>query len=154
MMDPESSRIALDQWPTPVVFSDFQYGIDVFAGRAIAEMKGGRNPIRDVFAGNIPSRADVARDSHRMLRNCFGEGGRSAWDETAVLATVRGEASYFNVHRGEYRMVGETGEDEWLPDETNGRHMRLTEKINKVEVGRIIDDLICRGPKRSAGGRQ
>jgi len=146
-MDCESSRIALEQWPTPVVFSDFQYGMDLFAGRAIAEMPSARNPVKDVFAGNIPSRADVARDSYRMLRNCFGMGGRAAWDETAVLAAVRGETSYFNVHRGTYRMVGNKGDDEWSPDAEHGRHLRITEKLSKDEVGKIIDELICRGPK-------
>ena len=40
--DPVSSRIALEKWPTPVVFSDFQYGMDVFAdGASPMRMKGG-----------------------------------------------------------------------------------------------------------------
>jgi hypothetical protein len=73
-------------------------------------------------------------------------GGRSAWDETAVLAAVRGEDSYFNVHRGTYRMVGTGGENLWIPDEANGPHVRITEKLNKSEVGKIIDELICRKP--------
>ena len=75
-------------------------------------------------------------------------GGRAAWDETAVLAAVRGTDLYFNVHRGTFRMVGDKGDDEWVPDEENGPHLRLTEKLNKREVGRIIDELICRGPRR------
>jgi len=145
--DPESSRIALDLWPTTVVFSDWSYGFDIFAGRAIAEAPAaGRNPVRDVFAGNIPSRDEVAADPAKWLRRCFGMGGRSSWDETAVLAAVRGEDSYFNVNRGRYRMVGRDGADEWAPDE-NGPHVRITEKMPKAEVGRIIDELIMRRPK-------
>ena len=47
MWDAESSRIALENWPTPIIFSDFQYGRDCFAGRAIAESPAdGRNPFR------------------------------------------------------------------------------------------------------------
>ena len=57
------------------MFSDWQYGGDLFAGRTIAEMEGPRNPV-------------------------------------------------------------------------NGRHLRITEKMNKDEVGRIIDELICRPPRR------
>jgi len=147
MMDPTSSRIALDNWPTPVVISDFQYGCDVFSGRAVAEMKGTRNPVKDVFAGNIPSRAEIAKDPAKWLRGCFGMAGRASWDETAVLAAVRGTDRYFNTQRGQYRMLGENGEDEWVPDAENGRHLRLTEKVGKDEVGRIIDELICRGPR-------
>ena len=146
--DWESSKIALENWPTPVVFSDWTYGGDLFAGRAVAEQAGPRNPVKDVFAGNIPSREEVKADPAGWMRRCFGMGGRAAWDETAVLAAVRGPDSYFNVHRGTFRMVGDKGDDEWVPDEENGPHLRLTEKLNKHEVGRIIDELICRGPRR------
>ena len=146
--DGESSRIALENWPTPVVFSDWQYGGDLFAGRTIAEMEGPRNPVKDVFAGNVPSREEIDKDPAYWRDRQFGIGGRSAWDETAVIAAVRGEESYFNVHRGTYRMIGDSGENVWVPDEVNGRHLRITEKVNKDEVGRIIDELICRPPRR------
>ena len=147
-LDWESSKIAFENWPTTIVFSDFQYGWDVYAGRAVAEMEGPRNPVKDVFKGNIPSHGEIAKEPGRQLLRAFGMGGRSAWDETAVLAAVRGEESYFNLHRGEYRMIDDQGNDRWEPDEENGRHVRLTEKLNKIEVGRIIDELICRGPRR------
>ena len=75
-------------------------------------------------------------------------GGRSAWDETAVLAAVRGETSCFNVERGRYSMVGDNGEDEWAPDE-NGPHARITEKLSKAEVGRVIDGLMVREPRNA-----
>ena len=145
MWDAESSRIALENWPTPIIFSDFQYGRDCFAGRAIAESPAdGRNPVRDVFADNIPSREEIRSDSAKWLQRLFGMGGRAAWDETAVLVAVRGTEPYFNVERGTYRMVGTDGANEWAPDAENGPHLRITEKLSKAEVGRIIDELICR----------
>ena len=150
MSDWKASKAVFENWPTPVVFSDWTYGCDVFAGRAVAEMKGPRNPVKDVFAGNIPSREEIASDPAHWLRCNFGVGGRSAWDETAVLVAVRGENSLFNVHRGTYRMVGSDGADEWAPDEENGQHLRITEKTSKAEVGCIIDELICRGPRPAA----
>lgn len=149
--DAASSKVALSDWPSPVVFSDWQYGGDLFAGRAVAEKEGPRNPVKDVFAGNIPSRDAIRRDPAGQMRSCFGMGGRAAWDETAVLAAVRGTERYFNVHRGTFRMVGGDGEDEWIPDEEHGRHLRITEKLNKNEVGEIIDELMCRPPKRPWG---
>ena len=148
MWDAESSRIALENWPTPIVFSDFQYGRDCFAGRAVAEMEGERNPVKDVFAGNIPSREEVKKDSAKWLQRLFGMGGRAAWDETAVLVAVRGTEPYFNVERGTYRMVGTDGADEWAPDAENGPHLRITEKLSKFEVGRIIDELMTRTPRK------
>ena len=65
-----------------------------------------------------------------------------------MLAPVRGTDLYFNAHRGTYRMVGDKDDNEWIPDEANGRQLRLTEKLNKVEVGRIIDELMCRPPQK------
>ncbi len=148
MWDWKASKVVFESWPTPIVFSDWQYGGDLFAGRAVAEMEGPRNPVKDVFAGNVPSRDEIRSDPAGWQRKCFGMGGRAAWDETAVLAAVRGEDRYFNVHRGTFRMIGEKGEDEWIPDEANGRNLRLTEKVNKLDVGKVIDELICRKPKK------
>ena len=148
--DAESSRIAIERCPVPIVFSDWEYGGDIFAGRAVAEQTGARNPIKDIFAGNIPSRAEVKKDPARWMRSCFGMGGRSAWDETAVLIAVRGDRpDYFNINRGTYRMVGKAGDDEWVPDEES-RNCRVSEKLAKAEIGRIIDELICRGPRAAA----
>lgn len=147
MKDPESSRIALESWPTPVVFTDFDYGRDCFAGRVLAESGQKGNPVAEIFAGNVPSREEIRKDSARQLRCCYGMGGRAAWDETAVLIAVRGTEPYFNVERGAYRMVGSDGADEWVPDEDGGRHLRVTEKVSKTEVGRVIDELMMRRPK-------
>ena len=38
---------------------------------------------------------------------------------------------------------------EWAPDE-NGPHVRITERLPKAEVGRIIDELMMRGPRLAA----
>ena len=147
MWDHESSRIAFENWPTPIIFSDWQYGRDCFAGRAVAEMNIERSPVKDVFAGNIPSRDEVRKDSHKWLRSAFGMGGRAAWDESAVLVAVRGIEPYFNAERGKYRMVGDKGADEWAPDAETGPHIRITERMSKAEVARVIDELMTRKPK-------
>ena len=147
MWDAESSRIAFENWPTPIQFSDWRYGHDCFAGRAVAEMKVERSPVKDVFAGNIPSRDEVRRNSAKCLRSGFGMGGRSAWDETAVLLAVRGVEPYFNAERGTYRMTGKDGSNEWAPDAENGPHLRITQRMPKAEVARVIDELMTRKPK-------
>jgi hypothetical protein len=108
-----------------------------------------RSPVKDVFAGNIPSREEIRADSAKWLRSCYGMGGRAAWDETAVLIAVRGINPYFNASRGTFRMVGDNGNNEWAPDEENGPHLRVTERMPKAEVGRIIDELMTRAPKHT-----
>ncbi len=145
MMDPESSRIALENWPTPAIFTDWNYGFDCFSGRALAESGRQDNPVADVFAGNVPSREEIMKKSAHYLRCAYGMNGRASWDQTAVLIAVRGADPYFNVTRGTYRMAGTDGADEWVPDE-NGRHLRVTEKVSKAEVARLIDELILRLP--------
>ncbi len=152
--DAESSRIALENWPTPVVFTDFQYGKDCFAGRALAESGATDNPVAEVFRGNLPCRAEIEKDREGCARHFNARTGRAAWDETAVLIAVRGVEPLFGVERGTYRMIGDNGEDEWVPDGVNGPHLRVTERVRKVEVGRIIDELICRGPKAGNKGEK
>ena len=143
--DPESSRIALENWPTPVIISDFEYGRDCYAGRALAESGAADNPVAEVFAGNIPTCDEVRADSAKWNKCCSGMGGRASWDQTAALVAVRGWEPYCNAVRGAYRMVGTEGADEWAPDE-NGPHLRITEKLAKTEVARIIDELMLRRP--------
>lgn len=127
MSDAAASRAVLEAWPTPIVFTDFQYGVDCYAGRVLADSALVDNPVADVFRGNLSS--------------CNGPGGRSAWDETAVLIAVRGLEPYFGVERGTYRMVGSDGADEWVADSTSA-NLRVIEKMPKAAVGREIDALL------------
>jgi inosine-uridine nucleoside N-ribohydrolase len=133
--DWRSSKKALEEWPTPIVFCDFNYGVDCYAGRVLMPEAVGDNPISDVF--------------RTSAKHCNGAGGRSAWDQAAVLVAVRGTEKYFNVERGTYRMVGEEGVNEWIPGGENARDCRIVEKICKAEVGRVIDSLMMSVASRS-----
>lgn len=149
MTDAESSRYAFEQWPTPVVFTDFEYGRDCFSGRALVESGRQDDPVADVYAGRLPSRAEIKREPAKYLRWCEGLAGHASWDQTAVLIAVRGTEGLFNVSRGTYRMVGTDGANEWAPSE-DGPHLRVTEKRAKAEIGQMIDALMCRPPARGA----
>lgn len=139
-MDPAASKTALEEWPTPIVFTDFQYGRTLYAGRKIAESDVKRSPVRDIFKDSMIPLEKVTADSWDQ------KAGHPSWDETAVLIAVRG-LRYFNVERGTYKMVGEKGDDEWVAD-TASPHCRVTVKLPRARVGAIIDDLICAGPRR------
>ncbi len=143
--DTEASRIAFANWPTSVVFSDWNYGCDCFAGRMLAESAADGNPVADVFRAALPSRAEVEADPAQWNRKAYGLGGRAAWDETAVIAAVRGLEPYFGVEKGRYAMSDAKGNNVWTPDPA-GSHLRLTEKLPKAEVGRVIDELMMRKP--------
>ena len=147
--DAESSKIAFEQWPRPIVFSDFNLGRDIFSGRTVAEREYGyRNPVKDIFARSLPP-----REKCKGGQGGFGELGRSSWDEVTVFAAVVGIGRFFNTEKGTYRMVGTDGEDEWVPDEKS-RNCRLVEAEDKPrfnypkwEIGMIVDELIAREPK-------
>ncbi len=147
--DAASSKIAFERWPTPIVFSDYNLGVDIYSGRTVAEREYGyRNPVKDIFAGALPPRA-ACRDGKK---GGFGEGGRASWDEVTVFAAVRGIGNYFNTEKGTYRMIGEEGQDEWVPDEKS-KHRRLVESAGKPrynypkwEIGMLVDELIAREP--------
>jgi inosine-uridine nucleoside N-ribohydrolase len=126
--DIRSSHTALEKWPTPIMFCDFDYGKDCYAGRVLIPESVGDNPVSDVFRASAGS--------------CNGPGGRSAWDQVAVLAAVRGTERYFNVERGTYRMRGDEGDNVWIRGDGNCADCRITGKMDKREVGRIIDGLM------------
>ena len=138
--DWEASKITFERWPTSMIFTDYQYGRYVFAGRAVAESEGAMNPVKDAFARRLQPRSSVGPNSYDQL------GGHPSWDETAVLAAVRDVSRYFNIERGTYRMVGTKGDDEWIGD-PQSPNFRLTEKVSKDEVGHAIDELMIRTPK-------
>ena len=145
MMDAQSSRIALENWPTPIVFTDWNYGFGCHAGRGVAESGRTDSPIADVFAGNLPSRNEVRAMASRNQCGALGINGRAAWDQTAVLIAVRGTRPYFGEMRGTYRITGADGANEWVADERSA-HFRVTEKMPKAEVGRLLDELMLRLP--------
>ena len=138
-MDPAASKEALEKWPTPIVFIDFQYGRHLYAGRRVAESKAKNSPVKDVFKENTTPVDKVTPTSWDQV------AGHPSWDEVAVLIAVRG-LRYFNVERGTYRMVGEEGDDEWRPA-ADSRDCRVTEKMAKQDVGAIMDELMCRLPR-------
>ena len=150
MHDAASSKIALEQWPTPIYFSDFDLGRNIYAGRAVAETAYAyRNPVKDIFQRCLPSREAV------RTGKCWDkeEGGHTAWDEATVLAAVYGPERFFELERGIYRMVGDTGDDEWVSD-PKCRGGRLVPAVTRERrryanhnVGAILDELIAREPK-------
>lgn len=148
--DAKASDYAFRNWPTPIVWTDFQYGRTCYAGRAVAELPSADdNPVRDVFRKMLTPREKVV-----VGKSWDQLAGHPSWDETAVLIAVRGWEPYFNLERGRFEMVGTEGDDRWVSDPSS-RSGRVVEKLPKEKVGKIIDELMCRSPgKRSANRAQ
>ena len=137
--DGESSKIAFRDWPTPIYFLDWCYGVDVKCGILASKRTEAVNPVRDVFK--------------RALRE-YGEvdKGHSSWDEVTVLAAVRGWESNFGTTRGKFDIVDEKGKNVWTPD-PKGNHYVLKEKTRKKDVTRMVEELIARGPMEWIDGQ-
>ena len=130
--DGESSKIAFRDWPTPIYFLDWCYGVEVKCGVPVSKVGGTVNPVRDVFKRALTAYKEA-------------EKGHAAWDEVTVLAAVRGWQSYFGTVRGKFDIVDEKGKNAWTPN-PKGNHYVLTVKTPKAEVGKIVDELMARGP--------
>ena len=146
--DPPASDYAFRNWPTPVIFTDFQYGRYCFAGRAVAELPDEGNPVKEAFKRRLLKREKVVPfgDVKRRKASWDQDAGHPSWDETAILIAVRGWEPYFDLERGMFEMVGTDGDDVWKPDpkSANGR---VVEKMHRQDVARILDELMCRPPK-------
>ena len=144
--DAVSSKIALRDWPTPIVITDFQYGRHLYAGRAIVESDIENSPVKDVFKADLAPREAINPRSWDQL------AGHPSWDESAVLIAVRGEESYFAIENGFYEMLDDHGHDIWRYD-PKSPSCRVLQKTPRTEVGKIIDELMLRKPKTPWGKR-
>lgn len=151
MHDGASTKFAVENWPTPIYWSDWNLGRDVYSGRLVAETDYPfRNPVKDVFAWSLPSREKVIAGQAEER----DVGGRCSWDEITVLAAVFGPARFFEVENGRYKICDERGTCAWTPDPkcAGGRLVpavtRPRRNYANHNVGAILNELIARTPKR------
>jgi purine nucleosidase len=129
-IDALASLRALNDWPTPVVFSGFEIGERVLTGkrlRAVPET----SPVRAAYL------------------HFNGLENRQSWDQTAVLYAVRGARDYWTESEPGLALMhapGRLGYNEWIPTPLK-RHRYLIEKMPPAEVARVIEDLMTRAPR-------
>jgi inosine-uridine nucleoside N-ribohydrolase len=81
--DPESAQYLLAHWPTPMVFSGFEIGLQVkFTYQSIAKEFGyvPHHPVAEAYNIYLPKKED-----------------RPSWDPTAVLYAIRPDRGYFDL---------------------------------------------------------
>jgi inosine-uridine nucleoside N-ribohydrolase len=122
---------AINDWPTPVIFSGFEIGARVLVGKRLGETQ--NNPIRTGY------------QFYNGLQN------REAWDLTAVLYAARGAADYWELSEPGFCVMHSRvpqGYNEWIPSEKH-HHRYLKEKMAPEKVAKTIEDLILEGLKKA-----
>jgi len=126
LKDSASAKVVFDRWPTPIIFSGFEIGMNIYTGLPLLDSSVAKSPVKDVFARSIPmSKEDVK--------------GRMSWDETAVLVAVKGYQSYFTVVPG--RIVSNiNGTNGW--DSTGKRDTYLVQQMPVTLMENIMNGLM------------
>ncbi len=130
--DSLASQYAIDNWPTPIIFSGFEIGNEVLTGLRLIEEGPEDSPVRIAYAMSIPFRP--------MARN-----GHKSWDQTALLVAARGIEPYYSYNRGVF-ITHPDGSNGWI-DDPNGPHKHLVKKMDPDSVARIIEDMMMHSPQ-------
>ncbi|MEO6637291.1 MAG: nucleoside hydrolase [Ginsengibacter sp.] len=127
--DAAASQKVFKDWPTPVTISGFEIGEKILTGiRLINNEAIQTSPVKDAFA------IALAKDNNTL--------GRNSWDQTAVLAAVRGLQPWFNFRKVNFK-IEDDGKDVLIPGE---KFTYLTFKATPEAIGKVIEDLMMHQP--------
>ena len=131
--DAAASQFVFNNWETPVLLSGFEIGLKIRTGLPLIHNEAIKNsPVKDVFRICIPMSAE---DS----------AGRMSWDETAVLAAIKGYKPWWGIEKGKM-IVAEDGSNTWIKELSP--HSRLTEMQSPAIVQQLINKLIMHQPSK------
>jgi hypothetical protein len=129
--DPKAAARVMADWPTPVLASGFEIGAAVKTGGRLETEAPAENPVRTAYARYIGPGKD-----------------RESWDQTALIAAVRGPEPLWRVSPSGSVVVDEnTGANRWsaAPDR---RRTYLIPRADLAAVKKAIEDLMVRPPNR------
>jgi len=133
--DSASAKVVFDRWPTPIVFSGFEIGMNLHTGLPLLDSSVAKSPVKDVFARCIPMSKEDAN-------------GRMSWDQTAVLVAVKGYQPYFNVVKG--RIISNIdGSNGW--DSTGKRDAYLVQQMPVPLMEQVLNRLMMHRPMTKHG---
>ncbi|MDO9374386.1 MAG: nucleoside hydrolase [Ferruginibacter sp.] len=131
MVDAAASQKVFADWPTPVVISGFEIGEKVLSGIRLVNNKSITNsPVKDAY------KIALEKDKNKL--------GRNSWDQTAVLAAIRGIAPYFNTRKVNFA-VADDGKNVLIPGD---KFTYLTFRKSPAEIATIIEDLMMKQPTK------
>lgn len=127
-----SAALVVSRWPGPILFSGYSLGEKVVTGPGLAALPE-NHPVRRAYAGH----------GSKPL-----EKGRPSWDQTAVLAAVRGPSPCWKLSKPGRNVVAADGSNQW-EDDPSGLQAYLFEKQDPKKVAAEIEELM--GGKKIRG---
>lgn len=130
MYDTAASVRAIHDWPTPVVFSGFEIGVEIKTGRGLRDLPE-PNPVRLAY------------------QHYTGLADRESWDQTAVLYAVRGAGEMWRLSEPGLCFMHQRvphGHNEWIPTPSRS-HRYLVRWQDPSKVARHIEDLMLAPPR-------
>jgi len=134
---PSATKYVVENWPGEILFSGFEIGKVVMTGARLAGQAPRANPVRLAYA----------------LYTGKAGRNRQSWDQTAMLAAVRGPDKYWAVVKKGHCHVKPDGSNEWrrTPDKPNQSHLAWRAGLaTPPQIAKIIEDLMLRPPLRRA----
>jgi inosine-uridine nucleoside N-ribohydrolase len=130
-IDVKASQKVFEEWNQPFIISPFELGVKILTGIPLTKDSSIQNsPVKDAFT--------IA------LQKDKNETGRMSWDETAVLAAVRGAAPYFTVRQLNLKI-----KDDCTDTLAIGKRISyLGFKMKPAGVQTVIEDLMHQPPRR------
>jgi len=127
--DIPAAQLVFKKWPGQIIISGFEIGRDVFTGMKLINNAAIQNsPVKDAYA------ISIKYDGSKI--------GRYSWDQTAVIAGVRGINSYFN-----YRWLNFTIKDDGKDTIMTGKRIKYLSLKQKPEVvAKAMEDLMMKMP--------
>jgi hypothetical protein len=120
----------LKTWPTPILFSGYTLGLAVKTGPQLAALP-----------DNHPVRRAYALHGSEPLKN-----GRPSWDQTAVLAAVRGPAPFWKLGPTGWNHATADGSNHWEADPC-APHAYLVENTPPANAATEIESLMLAAGK-------
>lgn len=127
-MDAAATYAVIAHWPTPMIFSGFELGLDIETGAVLYEQTPPDNPLRVAY------------------QLYTGGTARSSWDLTAVDYAVRGEG--YSLCAGGYNDVSPTGYNQWNTSASKPQAY-LTHAVPKAQLETHLNELLIQPPAAS-----
>ena len=119
------TQLFLEHWPTPILFSGAEIGNGLLTGMRLFTGAPHNSPIREAYRlyfNDVPTH-------------------RPSWDQSAVLAAVRGPLAYWRLRTGGRCHCYPDGINAWLTDYAR-QHAYLVEHTPPAALSQIIEDLM------------